>query len=115
MMYSPKARKSQTKAVDRVLDRSQCGRICHRSNPKRSLEHSEIEFRQKYHVYELIRNSTNGVIYGAMNKTTGKPVVLKQIKKLPKRGSMAEIPREIQMHKIASACSSGGCVQMTEW
>ena len=111
MMYSPKTRKTQTKAVDRVL----AGRICHRSNPKRSLEHSEMEFRQKYHVYELIRNSTNGVIYGAMDKTTGRQVVLKQIKKIPKRGSLVEIPREIQMHKIASTCSSGGCVQMTEW
>ena len=60
-------------------------------------------------------NSTNGVIYGAMNKTTGQPVVLKQIKKIPKRGALSEIPREIQMHKIASTCPSGGCVQMTEW
>ena len=115
MMYSPKARKTQTKAVERVLERSQSGRICHRPNQKRSLENSEIEFRQKYHVYELIRNSTNGVIYGAMNKTTGQPVVLKQIKKIPKRGALSEIPREIQMHKIASTCPSGGCVQMTEW
>ena len=74
---------------------------------------SNEQFRQRYMVHSLIRNSTNGVIYAAVDQATRTHVVMKQIKKSSKLNG--RVPREITMHMHATTKVGVGVVKLHEW
>ena len=75
------------------------------------------EFKQRYNVYELIRQSANGVIYGAVDRRTDANVVIKQIAKHTSIiGTYGQfMPREIEMHRLASLISQKNVVKLLSW
>ena len=81
------------------------------------LHSSMDDFKRRYNVFELIKKSANGVIYGAIDRRTNTNVVIKQITKHPSIfGTFGQfVPREIEMHRLASQSHHNNVVKLLNW